>query len=126
MTAPVSAHLEAELRDYTRQNGLVAWLDKEGLYLGLTDHLARRHPRRGPRLLLEVPPRARLRVGAASPGRDRPQFTLDEDGSDAARAAFEAAHPKKVAEMVEAERKRRAKKQKKADEQGDLFGGKRP
>lgn len=43
MTTPVSAHLEAELRDYTRQHGLVYWLDKEGLYTGLTDELALRH-----------------------------------------------------------------------------------
>jgi hypothetical protein len=51
-----------------------------------------------------------------------PDFTLDEDGSDEARAAFEAGHPKKVAELEAAERKRREKKRKKkAKEQGDLF-----
>ena len=43
MTAPVTSHLEAELRDYTRQHGLVVWLDKEGLYSTLTDELAQRH-----------------------------------------------------------------------------------
>ena len=42
-SGPVSAHLEAELRDYTRQHGLVVWLDKEGLYSTLTDDLAQRH-----------------------------------------------------------------------------------
>ena len=53
-----------------------------------------------------------------------PDFTLDEEGSDAARAAFEAENPRKVVELVEAERKRRAKKaKKKAKEQGDLFTG---
>ena len=43
MSAPVSTHLEAELRDYTRQHGLVVWLDKEGLYTALTDELGQRH-----------------------------------------------------------------------------------
>ena len=56
-----------------------------------------------------------------------PDFTLDEEGSDEARAAFEAAEPDKVDELVEAERKRRAKKaQKKAKEQGELFGSSEP
>ena len=43
MGVPVSAHLVAELREYTRQHGLVVWLDKEGLYTDLTDDLARQH-----------------------------------------------------------------------------------
>ena len=56
-----------------------------------------------------------------------PDFTLDEQGSDDARAAFEASHPKKAAELEAAERKRREKKlKKKAKEQGDLFGGNQP
>lgn len=46
----------------------------------------------------------------------RPDFTLDEVGSDAARAAFEAAHPDKVEELVTKEHQRRQRKQKKADD----------
>ena len=41
-----------------------------------------------------------------------PDFTIDEDGSDAYRAAFERDHPDKVEELVEAERKRRERKRK--------------
>ena len=41
----------------------------------------------------------------------RPDFTIDEADSDAARAAFRAAHPDKVAELEEKERKRRLRKQ---------------
>lgn len=53
-----------------------------------------------------------------------PDFTLDEDGSDAARAAFEEKHPETVEELVEAEEKRRKKKRKKeAKQQKELFGG---
>jgi len=43
MSTPVSNHLEADLRDYTRQHGLVVFLDKEGLYTPLCDSLAARH-----------------------------------------------------------------------------------
>lgn len=43
MTAPVSAHLVNELREYTRQHGLVVWLDKEGLYSELCDELDQQH-----------------------------------------------------------------------------------
>jgi hypothetical protein len=58
----------------------------------------------------------------------RPDFTLDEVGSDAARAAFEAAQPDKVEELVTKEHQRRLRKQAKAgqaeaaddDAQGDL------
>jgi hypothetical protein len=58
----------------------------------------------------------------------RPDFTLDEPGSDAARAAFEAAEPKLVAELVAKEQQRRQRKLAKAgqadatddDAQGDL------
>jgi len=58
----------------------------------------------------------------------RPDFTLDEAGSDAARAAFEAAQPEKVEELVTKEHQRRLRKQAKAgqadaaddDAQGDL------
>jgi len=42
-----------------------------------------------------------------------PDFTLDEEGSDEARAAFEAAYPTKVGELVAAERKRRERKRQK-------------
>ena len=58
----------------------------------------------------------------------RPDFTLDEPGSDAARAAFEAADPAQVKKLVAKELERRARKQAKAgqadatedDAQGDL------
>jgi hypothetical protein len=58
----------------------------------------------------------------------RPDFSLDEVGSDAARAAFEAAQPDKVEELVTKEHQRRLRKQAKAgqaeaaddDAQGDL------
>jgi hypothetical protein len=46
----------------------------------------------------------------------RPDFTLDEDGSDAARAAFEADHPDKVEELVTKEHQRRQRKKAKAGE----------
>jgi hypothetical protein len=42
-----------------------------------------------------------------------PDFTLDEEGSDGYRAAFEAAHPGKVEELVADERKRRERKRNK-------------
>ena len=41
-----------------------------------------------------------------------PDFTLDEEGSDAFRAAFERDHPDKVEELVAAEQKRRDRKKK--------------
>ena len=41
-----------------------------------------------------------------------PDFTIDEEGSDALRAAFEREHPDKVNELVIAEDKRRKRKQK--------------
>lgn len=54
-----------------------------------------------------------------------PDFTIDEQGSDAARQAFEEAHPEKVAALVEAERRRRAKNKKKQEKEsgspGPLF-----
>jgi hypothetical protein len=57
----------------------------------------------------------------------RPDFTLDEPGSDAARAAFEAAEPRLVKELVAKEQQRRLRKQARAgqaaaddDAQGDL------
>ena len=43
VTTPVSAHLEKELRDYTRQHKLVVWLDKARHYTALVDDLAVRH-----------------------------------------------------------------------------------
>jgi hypothetical protein len=36
---PVSAMLEAELREQARQHGVIVWLDKEGTYTGLADRL---------------------------------------------------------------------------------------
>ncbi len=39
-----------------------------------------------------------------------PDFTLDENGSDSYRAAFEQEHPNQVRELREAEEKRRQKK----------------
>jgi hypothetical protein len=57
----------------------------------------------------------------------RPGFTLDEPGSDAARAAFEAAEPDQVKELIAKEQQRRLRKQARAgqaaaddDAQGDL------
>lgn len=54
-----------------------------------------------------------------------PDFTIDEEGSDATRKAFEEAHPDKVEALVEAERKRREKKKKKQEKEsgspGPLF-----
>lgn len=58
----------------------------------------------------------------------RPDFTIDEAGSDAARAAFEAEHPDEVEALVAKEQQRRLRKQAKAgqaeaaedDPQGDL------
>ncbi len=44
----------------------------------------------------------------------RPDFTLDEPGSDAARAAFEAAHPDEVEALVTKEHVRRQRKLAKA------------
>ncbi len=49
----------------------------------------------------------------------RPDFTIDEDGSDAARAAFEAEQPDKVEELVAKEHQRRQRKKAKA---GDADG----
>lgn len=46
-----------------------------------------------------------------------PDFTLDEEGSDEARASFERDHPKKVEQLVAAEMKRRERKSKKATEE---------
>ena len=43
-------------------------------------------------------------------------FTIDEEGSDDYRAAFEAARPERVEELVAKEHKRRAAKAKKADQ----------
>jgi hypothetical protein len=54
----------------------------------------------------------------------RPDFTIDEPGSDAARATFRAAHQREAAELVAAEHKRRARKAAKADDDsgsGPLF-----
>ncbi len=44
-------------------------------------------------------------------------FTIDEEGSDEARAAFEEKHPEKVEALVEAERKRREKNKKKQEKE---------
>lgn len=41
-----------------------------------------------------------------------PHFTIDEEGSDAFRAAFERDHPDRVAQLVAAEKKRRERKEK--------------
>ncbi|HEV2853830.1 MAG TPA: BREX-6 system phosphatase PglZ [Thermoanaerobaculia bacterium] len=37
---PISAALEADLRDWVRRHGIVVWLDIEGLYSGFVDRLA--------------------------------------------------------------------------------------
>jgi hypothetical protein len=39
---PVSAHLEADLREQARQHGILVWLDKEGTYTEFADGLGRR------------------------------------------------------------------------------------
>ena len=39
---PVSAHLEADLREQARQHGILVWLDKEGTYTDFADELGRR------------------------------------------------------------------------------------
>ncbi len=51
-----------------------------------------------------------------------PGFTIDEAGSDAARAAFEEAHPGKVEELIEAERRRREKNRKKQEKEAGSAG----
>ncbi len=48
-----------------------------------------------------------------------PGFTIDEDGSDEARAAFEQEHPDKVQELRNKEAKRRERKQAKAEKNSD-------
>jgi hypothetical protein len=48
----------------------------------------------------------------------RPDFTLDEPGSDAARATFLAEQEREAAEIVAHEHKRRARKAAKADDSG--------
>ncbi len=54
-----------------------------------------------------------------------PDFTIDEEGSDEARASFEKEQPEKVEALIEAERKRREKNKKKqakeAASPGPLF-----
>ena len=52
-----------------------------------------------------------------------PGFTIDEDGSDEARDAFEREHPDKVQELHDKEAKRRERKQAKAEKNsdGELF-----
>ena len=39
---PVSANLEADLREQARQHGILVWLDKEGTYTDFADELGRR------------------------------------------------------------------------------------
>ena len=53
-----------------------------------------------------------------------PHFTIDEEGSDAFRAAFERDHPDRVAQLVAAEEKRRERKRKQQVKEtaGPLFG----
>ena len=53
-----------------------------------------------------------------------PGFTIDEDGSDEARGAFEREHPDTVQELRDKEAKRRERKQAKAEKnkEGELFG----
>ena len=48
-----------------------------------------------------------------------PGFTIDEDGSDEARAAFEEQHPDTVQELRDKEAKRRERKKAKAEKKGD-------
>lgn len=50
----------------------------------------------------------------------RPDFTIDEPGSDAARAAFLAEHPREAGELLAKEQKRREKKAAKAED-AELF-----
>ena len=49
----------------------------------------------------------------------RPDFTIDEPGSDEARAKFLAEHEREAAEILAKELKRREKKSAKADEEGE-------
>ena len=49
-------------------------------------------------------------------------FTIDEEGSDEARSAFEKEHPEKVEELVEAERKRRERNRKKREKESASAG----
>ena len=49
-------------------------------------------------------------------------FTIDEEGSDVARTAFEKEFPEKVEELVEAERKRREKNIKKREKESASAG----
>jgi hypothetical protein len=58
-------------------------------------------------------------IGSDSTGDSTGDFTLDEDGSDAARAAFEREHPDKVEELRRAEEKRRERRRKKEDDEED-------
>jgi hypothetical protein len=52
-----------------------------------------------------------------------PDFTIDEENSDALRQEFEEKHPQRVEELIEAEEKRRERKRKKSedDDYGPLF-----
>jgi hypothetical protein len=52
-----------------------------------------------------------------------PDFTIDEENSDALRQEFEEKHPQLVEELIEAEEKRRERKRKKSedDDYGPLF-----
>jgi len=101
---------------------------QEGLRLGapreaLLPHARRRQvqgrsqPRRCPRLLLEVPPgQGAYQWELRLQDEIRPDFTLDEVGSDAARAAFEADHADEVEALVAKEHLRRQRKLSKAGE----------
>ena len=51
-----------------------------------------------------------------------PDFTIDEEGSDAARATFEKDYPEKVKALIEAEEKRREKKKKKQTKEDGSAG----
>lgn len=51
-----------------------------------------------------------------------PSFTIDEEGSDEARTAFEEEYPEKVEELVGAERKRREKNMKKQEKESASAG----
>ena len=51
-----------------------------------------------------------------------PDFTINEEGSDEARIAFENEYPEKVEELVEAERKRREKNRKKREKESASAG----
>jgi hypothetical protein len=52
-----------------------------------------------------------------------PDFTIDEENSDALRQEFEEQHPQRVEDLIEAEEKRRERKRKKSedDDYGPLF-----